>query len=280
MRRATVGAVQLSSGSDVDHNVERAIELIDVAVEQGAEYVQVPEYFNYLGPPSEFARVAETVPGPTTTRMANVARTRNVTLHLGSLLERSPIEGKFFNTSVLLNPEGDIVATYRKVHLFDVDVPGAIVHRESDVIAAGDNLVVVNLPHFALGMTICFDVRFPELYRALASAGAEIFAVPAAFNAFTGAAHWDTLVRARAIENHAFVVAAAQVGTTSERIATYGHSMIVDPWGVVLSQAVTNEPEVIIATIDLDEVLRRRQQIAVMQYRRPDLYGSNVRIVD
>ncbi|MEO9180654.1 MAG: carbon-nitrogen hydrolase family protein, partial [Acidimicrobiales bacterium] len=257
MKQVTVAAVQMSSGSDVDHNVECAIALIGLAAEQGAEYVQVPEYFNYLGPSKGFERVAESVPGPTTTRMADVARARNVTLHLGSLLEHSPIEGKFFNTSVLLNPQGDIVATYRKIHLFDVDVPGAIVHRESDVIAAGDDLVVANLALFTLGMTICFDVRFPELYRALTNEGAELLAVPAAFNAVTGAAHWDTLVRARAIENHAFVIAAAQVGTTSEGIATYGHSIIVDPWGVVVNEAATNEPEIVMATIDVDEVLRR-----------------------
>lgn len=280
MRHVTVAAVQLSSGSDVESNVTRATDLIALATSQGANYVQVPEYFNYLGPPNGFERAAETIPGPTTNRMADVARELGVTLHLGSLLEHSPIAGKFFNTSVLLSPSGDIVATYRKIHLFDVDLPGAIVHRESDAIAAGDELVLANLPLFALGMTICFDVRFPELYRALTSAGAELLAVPAAFNAITGAAHWDTLIRARAMENHAFVVAAAQVGTTNEGIATYGHSIIVDPWGVVVGQAITNQPEVVMATIDLDDVRRRRQQIAVMEYRRPDLYGSSVRIVD
>ncbi|HEY5438187.1 MAG TPA: carbon-nitrogen hydrolase family protein [Acidimicrobiales bacterium] len=280
MRHVTVAAVQLSSGSDVESNVTRAIDLIALAARQGATYVQVPEYFNYLGPPKSFERAAEPIPGPTTDRMADVAREVGVTLHLGSLLERSPIAGKFFNTSVLLSSTGDIIATYRKIHLFDVDLPGEIVHRESDATAAGDELVVANLTLFALGMTICFDVRFPELYRALASEGAELFAVPAAFNAVTGAAHWDTLIRARAIENHAFVVAAAQVGTTNEGIATYGHSMIVDPWGVVVGQSLTNQPEVVMATIDLDEVLRRRHQIAVMQYRRPDLYGSGVRITD
>jgi predicted amidohydrolase len=279
VRQVTVAAVQLSSGSDIDNNIERAAELTRLAASQGATYVQLPEYFNYLGPHKGFERAAESVPGPTTSRMADVARENDVTLHLGSLLERSPGAGKYFNTSVLLSSRGDILATYRKIHLFDVDVPGANVQRESKVINAGGELVVVTLPLFSLGMTICFDVRFPELYRALVGAGAELFAVPSAFNAVTGAAHWDTLVRARAIENHAFVVAAAQVGTTSEGIATYGHSMIVDPWGVIVAQATTDGPEVVTATIDLDDVLLRRQQIAVMEYRRPDLYGSDVRIV-
>jgi predicted amidohydrolase len=279
VRQVTVAAVQLSSGTDVDSNVTQAVELIHLAAGQGATYVQVPEHFNYLGPQSGFEEAAESVPGPTTYRMAEVARESHATVHLGSLLERSPRSGKYFNTSVLLSPRGDIIATYRKIHLFDIDVPDATVHRESDVICAGDELVVATLPLFTLGMTICFDVRFPELFRALAGGGAELFAIPSAFNAVTGAAHWDTLVRARAIENHAFIVAAAQVGTTSEGIATYGHSMIVDPWGVVVAQSTTNGPEVVTTTIDLDEVLRRRHQIAVMEFRRPDLYGSDIRIV-
>lgn len=280
MREVTVAAVQLTSGSDVDDNIDRAVDLIRLAAHQGASYVQVPEYFNYLGPQKGFERAAESIPGPTTNRLALVAREYRVTVHLGSLLERSPQAGKYFNTSVLLNPVGDIVATYRKIHLFDVDVPDVTAQRESNVITAGENLVVARLPLFSIGMTVCFDLRFPEFYRALAVAGAELFAVPSAFNAVTGAAHWDTLVRARAIENHAFVVAAAQVGTTREGVATHGHSMIVDPWGVVVAQAAGDGPDVITAAIDVDEVLRRRQQIAVLEFRRPDLYASDVEIVD
>ncbi len=278
LRHVTVAAVQLSSGADPDDNLARATELIRRAAAQGATYIQTPEYVTYLGPHEGFDQAAEAVPGPTTSQMAQVAQELGVTLHLGSLIESSPVAGKYFNTSVLLRSDGGLAVTYRKIHLFDVDVPGANVQSESSVITAGDELVVATLPDFSLGMTICFDLRFPEQYRALASAGAELFAVPSAFNAVTGAAHWDTLLRARAIENHAFVVAAAQVGTTSEGIATHGHSMIVDPWGVVLARAATQGPEVVMATIDLDEVRRRRQQIAVLDLRRTALYETDVHV--
>jgi len=140
--------------------------------------------------------------------------------------------------------------------------------------APGGEIVVARFEGFGLGLSICFDVRFPELYRNLALAGADVIAIPAAFNVITGRAHWDLLVRARAIENHAFVVAAAQVGTTAEGIATYGHSLIVDPWGEVLAEATSDAPEVVTATLDVSEVARRRAQIAVMDFRRPDVYDE------
>ena len=273
-----VAAVQLSSGADSQSNVESAITMVHEAADQGATYVQLPEYFNYLGPAQGFESVAETVPGPTTDRMGEVARSLGVTVHLGSLLERTPDPRKAFNTSVVIDRTGAIVATYRKAHLFDVDVPGAIVHRESDVIAPGDELAVAQLPGWRLGLSICFDVRFPEMYRELVASGAQVLAIPAAFNASTGRAHWDVIVRSRAIENHAYVVAAAQVGSTPEGIDTYGHSLIVDPWGVVIAEALSHGPEVLLAELDMDEVARRRAQIAVMDFRRPRLYGMPVRI--
>lgn len=278
--KLTVAAAQMSSGSDRPRNLEEAERLVSEAADRGAHYVQLPEYFNYLGPFSGFASAAEPVPGPTTTRMAQLAKSRSLTLHLGSLLEESPEPGKFFNTSIVLAPSGEIVATYRKIHLFDVNVPDAIVHRESDIIAPGDEMVVARLEGFILGLSICFDLRFPELYRELALAGAEVIAIPAAFNAVTGRAHWDALVRARAIENLAFVIAAAQVGTTAEGIATYGHSLIVDPWGDVLAESISDQPEVLVATLDLSEVARRRAQIAVMDSRRPDVYDRAVRVAN
>jgi predicted amidohydrolase len=280
MRSVTVAAVQLSSGVDAAHNVDDAIALVNEAADRGATYIQLPEYFNYLGPSKGFVDVAESIPGPTTERMADVAATRKVTIHVGSLLETTPTKGKFYNTSVVMNGTGHIVATYRKIHLFDIDVPGANVQRESDAIAPGHELVLVNVANVQLGLSICFDLRFPELYRELAQSGADVLAVPAAFNAVTGRAHWEILIRSRAIENHAFVVAAAQVGTTAEGIATFGHSMIVDPWGEILAESTSSGPEVVTAVLDLDEVTNRRQQIAVMDFRRPDLYSEAVHIID
>jgi predicted amidohydrolase len=276
----TVAAVQLSSGSDIDHNVEVATTLINEAADRGAAYIQLPEHFNYWGPAKGFSDAAESIPGATTARMAHLAAQRGVTLHLGSMLEQSTTPGKFSNTSVLISAAGHIVTTYRKIHLFDIDVPGAGVHRESDIISPGREMIVARLGTFQLGLSICFDVRFPELYRELARSGADVLAIPSAFNAVTGGAHWATLVRSRAIENHAFVVAAAQVGTTREGLATYGHSLIIDPWGEILAESNADQPEVLTATLDLNEVARRRQQIAVLDSRRPDIYGAAVQIVD
>ena len=270
-------AVQLSSGSDVRANVQSALALIERACDEGATYVQVPEYFNYLGSPRRYHEVAESIPGPTTALVAEVARRRGVTVHLGSMIEVSPVPERYYNTSVVIGPEGRVRATYRKIHLFDIDLAGEVVHRESDALVAGDALVLAEVNGVALGLSICFDLRFAELYRRLVRAGAQVLAVPSAFTARTGRAHWEVLVRARAIENLAFVVAAAQVGTTAEGGATYGHSMIVDPWGVVLCEATRDEPGVLVADLDVAEVARRRAQIDVLGLAREDLYATRVR---
>jgi predicted amidohydrolase len=190
-------------------------------------------------------------------------------------LETSTYERRSYNTSVLIGASGDILATYRKAHLFDIDVPGEVTFHESAAIAPGSQLVLAPLGRFVLGLTICFDVRFAEQYRALALRGATVFSVPAAFSAVTGPAHWQVLLRARAIENHAFVVAATQAGTTDEGLATYGHAMIIDPWGEVLAETRTDQPEVVLASIDPDEVTRRRREIDVFALRRPVLYGEH-----
>ena len=270
-----VAALQMRSGTDKALNVATAIELVHAAADQGATYIQLPEYFNFYGPARHYEGVAESVPGPTTDQMADVARARGVNVHLGSLLETSTYERRSYNTSVLIGASGEILATYRKAHLFDIDVPGEVTFHESAAIAPGSQLVLAPLGRFVLGLTICFDVRFAEQYRALALRGATVFSVPAAFSAVTGPAHWQVLLRARAIENHAFVVAATQAGTTDEGLATYGHAMIIDPWGEVLAETRTDQPEVVLASIDPDEVTRRRREIDVFALRRPVLYGEH-----
>lgn len=268
-----VAAVQLASGPDPRTNVERAVDLIRRAAHEGARYVQLPEYFNYRGPTSRYRDIAESVPGSTTERLGDLARELGITLHIGSMFERAEEPDKSYNTSVLIAPNGEVVATYRKVHLFDVDVADGVEYRESRHIAPGDRLLVAHVGDAVLGLSICFDVRYPELYRELSLAGATVIAVPSSFAVATGKVHWKALLVARAIENHAYVIAAAQAGTTTEGISSYGHSMIIGPWGEVLAESTIDGEDVLVATIDLEQVEHRRSQIAVFQLRRPDVYG-------
>jgi predicted amidohydrolase len=245
-REVRVAAVQMTSGPNPEQNVDDAVDLVRRAAYEGASYVQLPEYFNYRGPTSRYSSVAESIPGPTTNLLGELARDLGITLHVGSLFERADEPDKAYNTSVVLAPSGEIIATYRKVHLFDVDVPGGIEHRESRHIAPGDQLVLAHVDGFTLGLSVCFDLRFPELYRELSLAGATVLAVPSSFAVATGRVHWTTLLVARAIENHAFVIAAAQAGTTSEGVSSYGHSMIIDPWGEILAESGFDSEDVLI----------------------------------
>ncbi len=269
-----VAAAQLSSGAHPATNVERARELVRRAAREGASYIQLPEYFNFRGAPSRYSSVAETIPGPTTEALAALARELGVVIHIGSMLERSSHPDKSFNTSVVIDADGEILATYRKGHLFDVNVPGGVVHEESRHIAPGDQLSVVEVSGLHLGLSVCFDLRFGELYRQLSLHGATVLAVPSSFAVATGRVHWEVLLRARAIENHAYVIAAAQAGTSDQGLSSYGHSLIIGPWGEVLAESEVDGEDVIYATITVEEVARRRSQIDVVSLRRPDLYES------
>jgi deaminated glutathione amidase len=273
-REVRIAAVQLAAGADPDVNVERAIALVERAADHGATYVQLPEYFNYRGKASRYIEIAESIPGPTTVRLAELAQQLGIVLHVGSTFERSPDPAKTYNTSVVLGPQGEILATYRKGHLFDIHVPGEVDYEESRAIAPGNQLVVVDLPGFHLGLSVCFDLRFSELYRQLALHGATVFAIPSSFSVPTGRVHWEVLVRARAIESAAYVVAAAQAGTTDEGVSSYGHSMIVGPWGEILAESASETEDIIYANVSEEEVARRRAQIDVWHLQRPDLYDS------
>ena len=265
----------MTSGSDVRANESAIFRLVERASDEGATYVQLPEYCTYWGPRSGYDAAAKTLEDGFVRQLALVARGRGITVHLGSMLEPAP-GGRFFNTSVVLGPRGDVAAVYRKVHLFDAQPPGGVTYLESEHITPGDELRVVDVGELRLGLSICFDVRFGELYRALALAGARAFAVPAAFSALTGPAHWEVLLRARAIENHAFVIAAAQAGVTAEGFATHGHSMIVDPWGVVLAAAGGSGEDVLVVDVNPHDVDERRAQIEVQRLRRPEVYARDV----
>lgn len=270
-------AVQLTSTSDEAANWQAACHWIERAAGHGARLVLTPENTNYLGPHEEKVRRAEPLDGPTAGRFAALARGLGIHLLLGSFNERSDEPARCHNTSVLFGPDGRVLARYRKLHLFDADIPGGVRFAESATCKPGDphgsgsaaGLVVADTPLGRIGMTICYDMRFPELYRRLADLGADLLAVPSAFTLATGKDHWEPLLRARAIENQCFVLAPAQHGAHDDGglRESYGHSTIIDPWGLPLATAADG-PGLAMAEIDLDRVARVRRAIPVRQHRR------------
>jgi predicted amidohydrolase len=262
-------AVQLSSTSDADANWESARSLVERAAGYGAAFVATPENTNYLGPHAEKVRLAESMEGPTVSRFSGLAERLGIHLLLGSFNERSDDPRRCFNTSVLFAPDGSVLATYRKIHLFDVDVNDEVRFKESDTVVAGETPVVAETPLGRLGLSICYDVRFPELYRRLAEGGAEILTVPAAFTLTTGKDHWYALLRARAIETQCWLVAPAQHGRHDDQglRESYGHALIVDPWGQVVASAPEG-PGLALAEIDLGRVERVRRGMPVASHRR------------
>jgi deaminated glutathione amidase len=260
---------QMTSTSDAEGNLAQAESLVRSAAARGAALVATPENTSYLGPHAEKVRRAEPLDGPTCALFSALARELGIHLLLGSFNEKAPEKGRCFNSSVLFGPQGDRLGVYRKLHLFDVDVPGGVAFRESDTVAPGSDIVVVDSPIARLGLSICYDLRFGELYRALVARGAEVMTIPSAFTATTGKAHWEVLVRARAIECQAYVVAPGQSGRHDDGglRESHGQSMIVDPWGVVLAQ-VPDGIGFALAEIDLGRVARVRAAIPVASHRR------------
>ncbi|MBO9350247.1 MAG: carbon-nitrogen hydrolase family protein [Thermomicrobium sp.] len=268
-----IGLVQMNSRSDKSENLAVAERLIEEAARQGAELVALPEYVNFLGPRELHEANAEPIPGPTTERFAALARRYGIYLLGGSILERSAIPGKYYNTSVLFAPDGEIIASYRKIHLFDVDLTGNVTSNESATILPGDRVVTAEVAGHVVGLTICYDLRFPELYRLLALDGAELILVPAAFTLYTGKDHWHTLLRARAIENQCYVAAPAQIGPHDPGQQCYGHSLVADPWGTVIAEAI-NRVGVVVTTLDFAYLRAVRAQLPSLANRRPETYGS------
>jgi deaminated glutathione amidase len=270
-------AVQLNSTSDRDRNLETAERLVRAAAGDGAELVVLPEKWTLLGDAEALEAGAEPLEGDSITAARGWARELGVDLVAGSFAERapgsSPGSEKPSNTSVLIDREGEIAAVYRKIHMFDVDV-GGVAYRESETEQAGDQIVLGEAAGVPLGMTVCYDLRFPELYRVLAVRGARLITVPSAFTAETGRDHWEVLLRARAIENQAFVIAANQAGEAPPHYDSYGHSMIVDPWGRVLAEADEGQGEsVVAAELDLAEQERIRAILPSLANRRPEVYA-------
>ena len=261
--------VQLEARDDVKANIARAATLAREAA-AAADLVVLPEYVQYRGTAAGFRASARPVPGSTTAPFSDIAREHGCWILAGSHAEASGDPARPFNTAVLFNRTGEVVARYRKLHLFDVAVDDGPSDHESARVTAGDRAVVVDVDGSGLGLSICYDLRFPELYRALCMAGDGILAVPAVFTERTGRDHWEVLLRARAIENGAYVIAAAGCGAGGPgAIAAWGHSMVVDPWGRVVAQAGMDEA-IVRAELDLSQVAAARRQIPALANRRPD----------
>jgi len=262
-------AVQMTSTSDAEGNWESARELVRRAAERGAAFVATPENTSYLGPHEEKARRAEPLGGPTCERFADLARELSIHLLLGSFNEAADVPGKCSNTSVLFSPRGEVLAVYRKIHLFDVDLSEAVRFRESETVVPGGDVVTVETPLAHFGLSICYDLRFGELYRRLAEEGATVLTVPSAFTLTTGKDHWHVLLRARAIETQCWVVAPAQTGRHDDGglRESYGHALICDPWGTVVAEAPEG-PGLALAEIDLARVERVRAGLPVHEHRR------------
>ena len=267
-----VACVQLNSRDDKAANVAAAAELVRRAAAAGARLVALPETWTYKGSHSRLAGEAEDIDGPSNKVLVGLARELGVYVLAGSLYELTEQAGHYYNTSVLFDPAGEPLAVYRKLHLFDA-VSGTKVYRESDDQLPGDELVVAEVDGVKVGLSICYDLRFPELYRALALHGARIVLVPSAFTEHTGRDHWEVLLRARAIENGCFVVAPDQWGVHGEGRLCHGRSMIVDPWGTVLARAADGVGWCD-AELDLEAVDRVRGQLPALRHRRPELYDS------
>jgi predicted amidohydrolase len=269
--RLRVACVQINSSGSKADNLERMEALVARAASTGADVVLLPEKWNGLGSREILREVAEPLGGgETVDAMSGWARTHGITLVGGSIAERREGREKLSNTCVVFDGGGEIVAVYRKIHMFDVEV-GGHVYRESDAEEPGEGPVVCTAEGWALGLTVCYDLRFPELYRILAVEGAELVTVPAAFTLYTGKDHWELLLRARAVENQCYVAAANQWGVHAEGKASYGRTTIVDPWGVVLAQA-PDEDAVVSAELDRAHLERVRRALPSLANRQPAAY--------
>ncbi len=263
-------AVQLNSTAEYERNLEVAERLVRGAAADSARLIVLPEKWTVLGPGEAIRASAEPLDGPALSAAAGWARELGVFLVAGSVPEVVPDQEKLANTSVMFGPDGERVATYRKIHMFDVEV-GEVAYRESELERAGDEIELGDADGAKVGLTICYDLRFPELYRILAVRGARVITVPSAFTERTGRDHWEVLIRARAIENQLFMVAAGQIGDAPPHYRSYGRSMIVDPWGVVLAQAPDTECFVT-ADLDFESQDRIRDRLPSLRNRRPEAY--------
>jgi deaminated glutathione amidase len=275
--RLRVACVQLNASESKAENIERAGRLVARAAATGADLVVLPEKWNGIGPPDFMRANAESLEGgETIDAMSGWARDHKITLVGGSIAERREGREKLSNTCVVFDSEGEIAAVYRKIHMFDVEVGGQV-YRESEAEEPGESAISCDVEGWKVGLTVCYDLRFPELYRILAVEGAEVITVPSAFTLFTGKDHWELLLRARAVENQCYVVAADQWGTHGDGKASFGRSMIIDPWGVVLAQA-PDEDGVIAAELDRARIEQVRRALPSLANRQPAAYRRRAEV--
>ena len=260
-------ALQMTSGAEKPDNLATAIRLIRRAHALGARFIGLPENFAWMGPEADRSGAAEALDGPTLTKLAQLARELEVTLLAGSILEQGAPGGRLFNTSVLFGPDGARLGVYRKIHLFDVEVGDGQTYRESAAVAPGTDVVVAAAAFGRVGLSVCYDLRFPELYRRHAAEGATVLTVPAAFTLATGKDHWEVLLRARAIENQAYVLAPAQQGKHPQDRMTWGHAMLIDPWGLVTARASEGEG-MALGQIDDQLTAKIRKSLPALTHRR------------
>lgn len=270
MQKFMVAVVQMDTQNDKQANWQQMAAFVDEAAAKGAQLVAFPEVVNIL---SEEPAYAEPIPGPTTELLMRKAKEHHIWIHGGSISEVNPDGPRTYNTTVLINPDGDIVARYSKLHNFDMTLPDGSSVRESDRKEPGKEIVTVQTELGHLGFAICYDMRFPELFRLMALQGAQIIFLPANFTMPTGKDHWEPILRARAIENGCYIIAPDQTGV-KEKFTAYGNSMVVDPWGTVIARA-SDKPGVILAEIDLDYLESVRQRNPSIHNRRTDLYEIN-----
>lgn len=259
--------VQVNAGDDKSRNVQRAIELVCRAIGTGARFILLPEVFVFrggAGRPGCLSRIAEVVPGESLKPLMALARRHGVFILAGSLYERAGESGRAYNTSVLIDSRGKIRAKYRKIHLFEAAL-GKKRIKESDYLVSGNRTVVVPVEKFKVGLSVCYDVRFPEMYRGYARRGVHVICVPSAFTYETGKAHWEVLLRARAIENCCYVLAPNQIGLSGQGVRCYGHSMIVGPWGDVLAEASGDREEIIYANLNMSRIVAKRRALPAIK---------------
>ncbi|MCR4315464.1 MAG: carbon-nitrogen hydrolase family protein [Planctomycetes bacterium] len=272
METSRAAVIQMRVGPDVTDNQHRAEAFVIAAAGSGAKIVALPEMYYCMGSRQEMLDNAIDMPGTITHRWSEIAKDYKIWIVCGSLLERISGNERAYNTTLLINPAGEIAAKFRKLHLFDVDVPGVVTFTESAAIEKGTGVTLADSAVGKIGFGLCYDLRFPEMFRGMAKRGMEILAIPSAFSKGTGKHHWTALLRARAIENQCYVLAPNQVGQAPNKFTSYGHSAIIDPWGEVLAEAGWDEEAIIQADLDGAKLRKIRMELPALEHTRTDLF--------